>query len=107
MNYLAVLQTDNSEFVCLGKSEKAAKAGVYDGYNTFVKKLLETEHKNPLQDVTSEWLESRLDKYYRHFLGGKVGMETLERKWELTVLELTYDTCYRDGYETPRREQDY
>ncbi len=107
MKYLAVLQTEDSEYVCMSTSEKAAKKGVYEGYNTFVKKLLETEHKNPLQEVTSEWLTSRLDKYYRHFLGGKVGMETLEKKWELTVLELIDDKCYRDGFETPRREQDY
>lgn len=107
MNYLAILQTDDSEFVCLAKNPDKAKQGVYDGYNTFIKKIIETEHANPLQDVTSEWLASRLEKYYRHFLGGKVGMSTLENKWSFTVLELDYDKVYRDGSETPTREQDY
>ena len=107
MTYLAVLQTDNSEYICLHKSAKEARKGVYEGFNTFVKKLLETEHKNPLQEVTSEWLDSRLEKYYRHYVGGNVCIESLEKKWDFTVLELTEGTCYRDGSETPRREQDY
>lgn len=107
MNYLAVLQTDNHEYICLSDDEEKAKLGVFDGHNTFVKKLMETEHKNPLQDVTSEWLNSRLEKYYKHFLGGPVEIETLEKKWTLTVLDIKNDECYRDGYWTPRREQDY
>src|SRR5688572_23726610 len=107
MQYLAVLQTDDEEYVCLSDSPGKAKKGVFDGHNTFVKKILETKHRNPLMDVTSEWLASRLDKYYRHYLGGKVSIETLEKKFKLYVLELEVDKVYRDGDETPRREQDY
>jgi hypothetical protein len=107
MPYLAVLQTDNNEFVCLGKNEEEAKQCVFEGHNTFVKMLLETDHKNPLQDVTSEWLESRLNKYYRHYLGGPISIETLEKKWDFYVNEISYDECYRNGSWTPRKEQDY
>ena len=107
MPYLAVLQTDNYEYMCLGSSPIKAKLGVFDGFNTFVKKLLEMEYANPLQEVTSEWLASRLEKYYRHHIDGNVSIESLEKKWSFTVLEIEYDKCYRDGSETPRREQDY
>lgn len=107
MNYLAILQTDEHEYICLSDIEEKAKQGVYEGHNTYVKMLMETEHKNPLQDVTSEWLDSRVEKYYKIYLGGPVSIETLEKKWTLTVLPISADECYRDGSWTPRREQDY
>lgn len=107
MHYLAVLKTENDEYVCISDSPGKAKKGVFDGYNTFYKKVLETKHRNPLVDVTSEWLASRLEKYYRHYLGGKVSIETLEKKFNFYVLELENDVVYKDGTMTPRREQDY
>lgn len=105
--FLAILRTDNNEYVCLSDDAEKAKLGIFDGHNTFVKKLMETEHKNPLQDVTSEWLESRVEKYYRHYLNGPVSIETLEKKWDFNVVEVAEDECYRNGSWTPRREQDY
>lgn len=107
MNYLAILQTDINQYVCVSDTEEKAKLGIFEGHNTFVKILMETDHKNPLQDVTSEWLNSRVEKYYRHVLGGPISMETLENKWDLTVVEVEFDECYRNGSWTPRREQDY
>ena len=106
-NYLAILNTDNDEFVCLSTSKIKAQTGVYNGFNTHIKKILETKHSNPLYDVTSEWLESRLEKYYRHYLDGKLGVETLISKYKLDVVELEYDKVYKDGSECPTREQDY
>ncbi len=107
MNYLAILKTDNNEFVCLSQSKLKAKVGVYDAFNVHIKKILETQHKNPLQDVTSEWLNSRLEKFYRHYLEGEVDFATLEKKYEFQLLELTLDKVYKDGSEAPTREQDY
>ena len=107
MQYLASLKTEYNDFVCLSDTEEKAKEGIYEGHNTFVKMLMETEYVNPLVDVTSEWLEGRLKKYYKHYLGGSVSLETLERKWDLKVVEIENDECYRNGFWTPRREQDY
>ncbi len=107
MNYLAILQTDDEEYICLETSKVKAMTGVFDGFNTHIKKILETKHSNPLVDVTSEWLASRLEKYYRHYLGGKFGMETLNDKYKIIVLEMEYGKVYKDGSETPTREQDY
>jgi len=107
MTYMAILQTDNNEFVCLSETERDAELGIFEGHNTYVKKLMESEHKNPLQEVTSEWLDSRLRKYYKHVLGGPVSIETLDKKWSFYVTEMKPDECYRNGSWTPRKEQDY
>jgi hypothetical protein len=107
MQFLASLMTDNNIYICLSDTEEEAKLGIFEGHNTFVKMLMEAEYSNPLVDVTSEWLEGRLRKYYILNLGGPVSMETLEKKWDLTVVEISKDQCYRNGLWTPRREQDY
>jgi hypothetical protein len=107
MQYLAMLKTDQNQYVCVSDTEAGAEQGIFDGHNTFVKMLMEAEYKNPLVDVTSEWLESRVKKYYHHLLGGPVSIETLADKWDLTTIEIAPDECYRNGSWIPRREQDY
>lgn len=106
MNYLAVLQTDDAEWVCLSNDRQKAKKGVFDGFNTYLYKLFESEQET-LYETSSEYLKKRLMTYYKRHLGGKVSPDTLERKYSLVVLELESDQAYRDGYLMPRREQDY
>lgn len=105
--YLAILTTDNGEFTCISSNKGKAKDGVVNAFNVHIKKILETQHANPLVDVTSEWLQSRLEKFYRHYLGGSFGVETLEKKFVLNVIEVEPEKVYRDGSEAPTREQDY
>lgn len=106
MNYLAILQTDDSEWVCLSNSRESAKQGVFDGFNTYLYKIFEAEQLT-LYETTSDYLKKRLMAYYKKYLGGKVSVNTLENRYDLVVLELENDKVYRDGFLMPRREQDY
>lgn len=106
MLYLAVMDTNDYEWVCMSDSEASAKQGVFDGYNTHLKKQFERE--NIAIETTSEYLDNRLVHYYKtHFDKGKVGVETLENQFGIQVLELLKDQVYRDGFNVPRREQDF
>ncbi len=107
MQYLAALTSENYEYLCISKTEEVAKRGVFDAYNIQLKKAIEANYKNPLVEATSEWLDSRLEKFYRHEFGGPISIETLEKKLQLLVLPIEEDIVYRDGTEVPTREQDY
>lgn len=106
MEYLAILQTDDYEWVCLSDNEAEAKQGVFDGYNTFLKKMFERDNDFAIE-TTHEYLQNRLNHYYKTRFKGDVSIETLESGLaNIIVLELEKNECYRDGFRVPRREQD-
>jgi hypothetical protein len=106
MVYLAVLDTGDYEWICMSDTEAAAKQGVFDGYNTYLKRQFEAENIAAIE-TTSEYLDRRLQHFYKTHLDGPVSVETLENKFRVDTLDILKDEVYRDGYKVPRREQDY
>lgn len=105
MKYLAVLQTDDYEWICLSDTEAEAKQGVFDGFNVWLMRQFERENDLAIE-TTHEYLEARLSHYYKRHFGGDVSIDALSKGNTIEVLELIPDACYRDGYKVPRRIQD-
>lgn len=105
VKFLAILQAGSYEWMCISETEAGAKQGVFDGYNTYLKHQFEFE--NPFAiEITSEFLSSRLEHYYKTVHGGDVSLDTLSSSCYLNIIEMKQDECYRDGHRVPRREQD-
>ena len=105
MTFMALIQTDEHDWMAVSETAAKAKQAVFDGFNTNLMQGFERE-ENFRIETTVEYLEGRLAKYYKEVFGGSLHVDTLEKALGLEVFELIPNQCYRNGYRVPRRVQD-
>ena len=104
MVYLAIMPTDNYEWMAFSDSEAEARQIVFDGFNTSLMKQFELEDHRKI--TTHEHLEKRLKNYYSKFFKGDISIDTLERKFPIYIIDMLKNECYRDGHKVPKKVQE-
>ena len=105
MVYLAVLFAHDYEWMAISDTAAQAKQKVFDGFNVFV--VRQVEMREGKGTITHEYATKRLKEYYSKNFRGDVSIDTLQKGYQLEVLEVDENECYRDGYRVPSRIQDF
>lgn len=103
--HIALVDLLGYEWMAVSSSENKAKQVVFEGINTYIQRQI--EYKNDKGIATHEFLEKELIKYYKKHFKGDVSIETLEKKHPIHILDIKKEECYRNGYQVPKRIQDF
>jgi hypothetical protein len=101
MLYLAIMPTDDYEWMSVSKSEAESRQAVFEGFNAGLMRQFELQDHKEI--TTYEHLEKRLKQYYRNVFKGNVSIDSLETKYPIFIIEMIEKECYRDGHKVPKK----